>query len=110
MQEQFNCRLVDGAVKGACAVITDDISDLTSKLSCEVRFAISATAATIATVTEALSQPDRLRPEEICDDNMVIQQKVRCCNDKCNLKCEKDDQLCNTAKIFGIDKVRRLRM
>jgi hypothetical protein len=81
--KNFDCKVVNGKIKGRCAVVTDDISDFTEKLS----------------VT-----PKRLAPVEICDDKKSIKQNIKACNDLCILKCEKDDQLCNTAKIFAIDK------
>jgi hypothetical protein len=79
---KFECKVVDGKIKGKCAVVTDDISDCTSKLS----------------VT-----PDKIDPVEICEEK-TIKQSIKACNDKCVLKCEKDNQVCNTAKIFAIDK------
>jgi hypothetical protein len=78
-----DCKVVMGDVKGKCAVVKDDISDFSDKLSCT---------------------PKKIDPVEICNDQHPIKQSIQCCNDLCILKCEKDDQLCNIASIFAIDK------
>jgi len=82
-ERDCDCKVVRGDIKGKCAVVTDDFRDFTSKLSCT---------------------PKKIDPVEICDDKRPIKHSIKCCNDLCILKCEKDDQLCNTAKIFPIDK------